>query len=295
MKQMRLIFTPFTRTAKLQKHLCTILKMFSEAGYETTVYFTQSKGDGARYAKETAAESDLLVCCGGDGTLNEVAGGLLEVDPAVCPKLGYIPAGTCNDFASSLEIPLDAVAAAKRILKGKSTPLDIGSFHGRQFMYVASFGAFTEASYSTPQAMKNTLGHFAYVLKGVTSIKDIKPYHAKFEVNGKTYEDDYIFASVSNSTSIAGIVKLDRALVDLSDGLFEVALVKNPKNLSGLMDIAKAVLEKNLNSEYITLLHAASVTFSSDEDIPWTLDGEFDPGAGKVEILNRHHALRFAI
>lgn len=295
MKKLRLIVNPFTGTAKLQKHMCDILKLFSEAGYETTVYFTRSKGDGARYARENAMESDLIVCCGGDGTLNEVAGGLLEVEKGVCPPLGYIPAGTCNDFASSLEIPLDAVAAAGRILKGRSVPLDIGSFNGRQFMYVASFGAFTEASYSTPQAMKNTLGHLAYVLEGITSIGDIKPYRARFEVNGKVYEDEYIFASVSNSTSIAGIVKLDRALVDLSDGLFELALVKNPKNLAGLADIAKAVLSKNLQSDYITLLHAPTVKFSSAEEIPWTLDGEFDPGAKEITISNRRHALCFAI
>lgn len=295
MKKMRLIVNPFTGTAKLQRHMCDILKLFSKAGYETTIYFTQERGDGARYAKETAAESDLIVCCGGDGTLNEVAGGLLEVDKSVCPPLGYIPAGTCNDFAASLEIPLDALAAAKRILQGRTMPLDIGSFHGRQFMYIASFGAFTEASYSTPQAFKNSLGHFAYVLQGINSIKDIKPYHACFEVNGKRYEDDYIFASISNSTSIAGIVKLDRTLVNLSDGLFEIALVKNPKSLAELMDIAKAVLERHLASSHITLLHASSVTFSSEEDVPWTLDGEYDPGGHKIEIINRCRALRFAV
>jgi len=295
MKTLRMIINPFTGTAKLQKPMCRILKLFNMAGYETVVYFTRSKGDARRYAALYGKETDLLVVCGGDGTLNETVSGLLQLEKGERPPIGYIPAGTCNDVASSLGLSMDAYRAAEKIVSGKPSPLDVGDFAGRQFLYVASFGAFTEASYSTPQKMKNTLGHFAYVLSGVNSLKAVKPYHAAFESQHGRREDEYIFCSISNSTSIAGIVKLDKKLVNLADGVFEVTLVRNPQNLNQLMDIARAVLDHSLKSEFIEMFHTDHITFSSGEEIHWTLDGEHDPGGAQIEINNIHHAVEVIV
>ena len=295
MKTVRVIINPHTGTAKREKRMYEALRVLGSAGYETIVYFTRAKGDAEEYAKKYASKSDLLICSGGDGTLNEVASGLEAIDPGKRAPLGYLPAGTCNDIASSLSIPRDPVMAVRKILKGKSRKIDVGSFNGRKFLYVASFGAFTEASYSTPQAMKNALGHLAYVLEGVSSIGDLKTRRASFRIGGKTYEDDWIFASVSNSRSIAGIVKLEESLVDLSDGLFEIALVRAPKNLAEFLGIANAVRTGTLSCDAIRLLHAPSLTFSSKEEIPWTLDGEFDAGGGEIEIVNHRGALTLVL
>ena len=291
MKIARVIINPHTGTVRHEKRMYEALKLLSDTGYETVVHFTRAKGDAEKYAKKYSARTDLMICAGGDGTLNEVASGLEELEEEKRAPLGYLPAGTCNDVASSLGIPLDPVKAVKKILSGTERKIDVGSFNGRRFLYVASFGAFTEASYSTPQAAKNALGHFAYVLEGIRSVNDIRTFRASFRIGGENYEDDWIFASVSNSKSIAGIVKLEESLVDLSDGLFEVALVRAPKNLQELLGIVRAVKNRTLKCGAIRLLHAPELTFSSGEKIPWTLDGEYDAGAEKVEIVNRRGAL----
>lgn len=291
MKTARVIINPHTRTVKREKRMYEALRLLSDAGYETVVHFTRSKGDAERYAKRYAARTDLMICSGGDGTLNEVVSGLEKVEEGKRAPLGYIPAGSCNDIATSLAIPLDPVKSMEMILSGKERKIDVGSFNGRQFLYIASFGAFTEASYSTPQAAKNTLGHLAYVLEGIGSIGEIKPYRAAFDLGSETVEDDWIFASVSNSRSIAGIVKLEEGLVDLSDGLFEVALIRTPKNIQEFMGIVNAVRTKTLQCEAIRLYHVPKVVFTSNESISWTLDGEFDAGAERIVIENRRGAL----
>ena len=295
MKTARIIINPHTGTVKREKRMYEAFRLLSDAGYQTVVYFTRAKGDAERYAKRWSARTDLLICSGGDGTLNEVVGGLDQVEEGKRAPLGYIPAGTCNDIASSLALPLDPVKAMERILAGKERKIDVGSFNGRQFLYIASFGAFTEASYSTPQTAKNALGHLAYVLEGIGSVGEIKPYRAAFDVGGEVIEDDWIFASVSNSRSIAGIVKLEESLVDLSDGLFEVTLIRTPKNLQEFLGIVNAIRSKTLKCEAIRLFHVPKVVFSSERDISWTLDGEFDPGGKRIEIENRPGALTLVL
>ncbi|MBQ2749533.1 MAG: YegS/Rv2252/BmrU family lipid kinase [Clostridia bacterium] len=295
MKKLRLIINPYTGTMKIQRQLCQVLELFSSARYETIIYFTQCKGDGTVYTREHAEDSDLVVCCGGDGTLNEVVSGILDLPADKRPPVGYIPAGTCNDFASSLGIPTDVMKAADRAVRGKPTRLDVGRFGNRLFLYIASCGAFTEASYNTPQAAKNSMGHLAYVLQGIGSIKDIKPFRASFRVGDKIYEDDYVFCSVSNSTSIAGIVKLDETLVNLSDGLFEITLVKTPKNIPEILSIVNAIKDKNLNSPMIQLIHAPSAEFSGEGMIAWTIDGEYEPGGQGICIENLPGAMEIML
>ena len=180
-------------------------------------------------------------------------------------------------------------------MTGETIPLDIGSFNGRKFSYVASFGAFTQASYATPQSVKNMLGHLAYILEGVTSMTSIKPEHMIIETEDNVYEDDYIFGAVSNSTSLAGILTLDPEYVDMGDGLFELLLVKSPKNLIDLTEIVHMLTTQNYDSGMLTFVNSDRFRVHASEDTPWSLDGEYQEGASEIFIENLHNAINLAI
>lgn len=215
--------------------------------------------------------------------------GLLENDKKV--PIGYIPAGSTNDFASSLGLSSDIMKAAQDIVKGEAISLDIGSFNGRKFSYVASFGAFTQTSYSTPQSVKNMLGHLAYILEGVTSLTSIKPQHLKIEAGGAVYEGDYIFGAVSNSTSLAGILTLNPRYVDMGDGLFELLLVNMPKNLIELTETIYVLSTQKYESDKLTFINSGEFKVWASEDMAWSLDGEYQQGCGEIVISNLHHAI----
>ena len=207
MKKMLFILNPCAGTKKANRFLADILDAFNRAGYQTQVYVTAGNKDATHAVKQFAPGMDLVVCCGGDGTFNETVAGLLETGLSI--PVGYIPAGSTNDFASSLKLPLHPLDAARVIIEGTPQPLDIGSFNGRYFSYVASFGAFTKASYTTPQSVKNALGHTAYVLEGIKEIASIRKMPVRLELDGEVVEDDYIFGAICNSTSVGGILTLD--------------------------------------------------------------------------------------
>ena len=259
----------------------------------TTILTTTERGDGTVYASRYAGEFDLITCIGGDGTFNEVVAGLLDSGERV--PVGYIPAGSTNDFANSLKLSTNILKATEDIVKGRLKTLDIGSFNGRKFSYVASFGAFTQTSYSTPQSVKNMLGHLAYILEGATSLTSIKPQHLKIEANGMPYEDDYIFGAISNSTSLAGILTLDPQYVDMNDGLFELLLVRSPKNPIELAEIVYMLTTQNYESNKITFVNADSFTIYADENMDWSLDGEYQEGCERIEIENLHNAIDIVV
>lgn len=288
-KRNLVIINPCSGKKRANKYLTDIVEIFTEAGYMTTVLTTTKQGDGTLYAAKYGEDFDLITCIGGDGTFNEVAAGLLENDKRV--PVGYIPAGSTNDFASSLKLSSSITEAAKDIVDGKATPLDIGSFNGRKFSYVASFGAFTQASYQTPQNIKNMLGHLAYILEGVTSLTSIRPEHMKIEADGVVYEDDYIFGAVSNSTSLAGILTLNPEYVDMSDGFFELLLVKSPKNLIDLTRIINMLTAQNYEGDMLTFINAKEFIIHANDTMPWSLDGEYQEGCDEIHIENLHHAV----
>lgn len=288
---MLLIANPKAGLKKIRRALPGIKRFFESSGYEVEVYETSGRGDGTEAAKRLSSGRDLVVCAGGDGTLNEVIAGLMALEER--PPLGYIPAGSTNDFASSLGLPLEFKKAANYIICGQPREIDIGSLNGRYFSYVASFGAFTEVSYSASQPLKNSLGHLAYVLEGVKELGNIRPRHMKIEVDGKEYEDDYLFGAVSNSTSLGGVLKLNSGIVDFSDGLFEIMLIKNPKNAVELSKIVLSLQTKKYDEEVITFLQASSAVFYSDENTPWSLDGEYFEGGSILSIENISKAIRF--
>ncbi|MFR9192331.1 MAG: diacylglycerol/lipid kinase family protein [Anaerovoracaceae bacterium] len=292
-KKNLIIMNPFSGKREANKYLTDIIDIFTKGGYMTTILTTTERGDGTVYASRYAGEFDLITCIGGDGTFNEVVAGLLDGGERV--PVGYIPAGSTNDFANSLKLSTNILKATEDIVKGRLKTLDIGSFNGRKFSYVASFGAFTQTSYSTPQSVKNMLGHLAYILEGATSLTSIKPQHLKIEANWMPYEDDYIFGAISNSTSLAGILTLDPQYVDMNDGLFELLLVRSPKNPIELAEIVYMLTTQNYESNKITFVNADSFTIYADENMDWSLDGEYQEGCERIEIENLHNAIDIVV
>jgi len=290
MKKMLFILNPCAGMRKANKILPDIIAAFNRADYDVSVYITAAPGEARQQTASRAAQLDLIVCCGGDGTFNETVAGLL--DSGADTPIGYIPAGSTNDFAGSLGLPTNPLEAAKAIIGGTPTCYDVGSFGGRVFTYVASFGAFTRASYATPQSVKNALGHTAYVLSGISELSQIKDIHAKFQLEDEVLEGDYLFGAICNSTSIGGIAKLDPSQVDMSDGVFELLLVRAPKDLAEIAECINAVQKQQYNCGMITFRTVSRLTVTTEDGTNWTLDGEMEPARDAVEIQNLHHAIR---
>lgn len=282
---------PCAGTKKANKYLTDILVLFGKYGYNNTVYLTEAAGDAKSYAKEHAQNFDLIVAIGGDGTFNEVVSGVLKSGADV--EIGYIPAGSTNDFANSLKLSKNPLKAASDIMEGTAHRIDIGSFNGRKFSYVASFGAFTEISYKTPQNVKNTLGYLAYALEGIKDIAKLKSKHLRFVADGVEVEDDFIFGAICNSTSVGGVINLDPQIVDLSDGLFELLLIRLPKDLFELNEIVIALSSKKYKTKMITFISAKNVVIETEEDINWTLDGEYAYGEKIINVENLNKAIKF--
>ena len=293
-KRLLLIVNPFSGKTKIRSELLKVIEIFSNADYCVTVYPTKCRGDATAYVKRLKKGAfDLIVICGGDGTLNEVITGFMQNDIA-CP-LGYIPSGTLNEWSSGLGISKNIAQAATDITNGQEITLDIGRFSDRYFSYTASFGAFTSASYSAPQDVKNVLGQAAYFFEGIKSLGAIKPIHLKFIYDGKEIEGDYLFGAVSNSMSVGGIVKFDEATVKLNDGLFEVLLIKNPDNILKLQPLIDGILRQELNREGMEFFRTDKITVCGSADVDWTLDGEYAKGSEQIEIANIHNAIKFIV
>ena len=293
-KNLLFIMNPKSGLMQAPKYMAEIIERFSGAGYLTQVLMTTGSGDAKDFAAEYGGEADIVVVSGGDGTLNEVIDGLLSGGHKT--PIGYIPAGSTNDFANSIGLPKSILACADRIINGTPQNIDIGCFNGRYFSYVASFGAFTSTTYSVPQNIKNILGHSAYVMAGVKELAHIKSIHARIILEKGTpdeqmHEGDYVLGGVCNSRSIGGIVNLDKLDVDMNDGLMEVILIRMPKDLIELSDITGGILSGTFNSHQIEKYSAHNVTFEIDKNVHWTLDGEYEKGSGICEIRTIESAI----
>ena len=281
-KKQMLIINPNAGKGAYAVGLAETLHLLSKNGYTVTTYFTSKPRDAVNLASKHAKEYDIVSCIGGDGTLSEVLEGLMQTDNP--PPVGYFPLGTANDVATTLNLPKnDLIAAAKRIIKGKPHPFDVGAFgENEYFAYIAAFGAFTEVSYSTPQDQKKTLGHLAYVLQGAASLPKIEAYHTKVEFDDGVIEANLVYGSMSNSTSVAGIVKLREEMVSLGDGISELVLVKDPGSVEGFGEIVASVLSRRFDSDKLIILHTKEAKFTFDKPVAWTRDGE---DGGKHETL----------
>lgn len=293
-KKLLLIVNPKSGREKMKTQLLKVTEIFSAGGFEITVYPTKARGDGTiRAAAIKQGEYDRVVVCGGDGTLNEVITGLMQ--SGIKCTLGYIPSGTLNEWSSGLNIARSIPEAAKDIVHGEIIELDIGKFGDKYFSYTASFGAFTEASYSAPQDVKNVLGQAAYFFEGIKSLGNIKPIHLKFTADEKEIEGEFLFGAISNSMSVGGIVKFNEATVKLNDGFFEVVLIKKPENIAEFQSIIDGIIRQDLDRKGIEFFHTKSIIVSGGPDVSWTLDGEFAEGKEEIKIENIHSAIKLIV
>lgn len=293
MKKLLFVFNPNAGKSTIKDSLCDIIDIFTKGGYEVTAYPTQAKLDGYRKIMEDAGQYDLVVTSGGDGTMSESIKGIMNSGSNI--PIGYIPAGTVNDFASSMDIPKDTAKAAQHVVNGVPFAYDVGSFNGDYFCYVAAFGAFTDVSYETPQATKNIFGHLAYLMEGVKRIKSLEAYDITVEHDGEVYRDDFIVGLISNTVSIAGLSNLVAKGVVFDDGLFEVTLIKTPNSPLELNGILNCILMKNLDPKYFYTFKTSHVRFTSDQEIKWTLDGESGGSYTVADIENIRQAVKIIV
>ena len=284
-KKLLFIVNPRAGRNKSRAPLFDAAAIYSEAGYLVSIRVTHRRGDATRLVQSEGADYDLIVCHGGDGTLNETVNGLMRLPAASRPQVSYLPGGSTNDFAASLNISGEPAVAAQSAMRFRPRSLDVGRFDDRFFVYVASFGAFTKASYSVPQDIKNVFGHFAYVLEGVRDLDTLRPYRMRLTADGEVFDGEYLFGAISNSTSIAGMMRLSPEDVGFNDGVFELLLVPVPKSAEQLQRLARALMYRQFEEGGgLFFRHVSHVVAETAENIPWTLDGEFCPGAPRVDI-----------
>lgn len=294
-KKLLFIYNPCSGTGKVKNWLVDIIILLSKADYEVTVYPTQYAKDATHRIEQGVSDFDLLVCSGGDGTLDEVVNGIIK--SGVKTPLGYIPAGTVNDFARSLNISTDIITATNNIISGEDFKCDVGSFNNQYFTYVAAFGLFTSVPFTTEQTLKNTLGKLAYFLEGVKQITELPSYRLRIEGDTFTVTDEYLFGMVTNSSSVAGIKTKLLNTSEFDDGLFEVTLVKMPKTLAEMNEIAKVLLTGDTTGTFgvIQTFKTSNLKITSDNEISWTLDGEAGGIHKEVNILNHKQVLTLRI
>lgn len=292
-KCMLFIYNPKAGKAQIKSNLLDIIDTFVKAGYEVTAYPTQGQGDAVRAVRERREGYDIVVCSGGDGTLDEVVTGMMQCKEKL--PIGYVPAGSTNDFANSLGIPRSMVKAADAVVNGRNFACDIGAFNDDIFIYVAAFGLFTDVSYETRQDIKNMLGHTAYLLEGVKRLSSIKSYWMKISYDDVCLEGEYIYGMITNSNSVGGFKGITGKDVELNDGLFEVTLIKKPANLLEMNNIISALVDRRVHSDAFRSFKTSRITIESDQEVAWTLDGEFGGSHYKAVIENRNGALEIRI
>lgn len=292
-KKMLFVFNPHAGKAKIKPKLSDIIDEFVKNGYWVTSYTTQCVADAKDKVSKYAADYDMVVCSGGDGTLNEVVNGVLEAGVDI--PIGYIPAGSTNDYGRSLGIPRDMVQAAKVAVNGVDFHSDLGMFNGKSFVYVAAFGVFTDVSYQTSQHLKNVLGHTAYLLNGVKSIAGMKAYPMKVDIDGEILEEKFILGMITNTISVGGFKNITGKEVLLDDGLFEVLFIREPKNPIELQEMLTDLMLENFTSKCVYRYKANKVIIQSEGEVPWTLDGEYGGDCQDVEIHNVMRAFTIKI
>ena len=285
-KKLMLIVNPAAGRGGYKVNFAEALHTLDLGGYRTTLFFTSGRGEATEFAARHAANFDTVACIGGDGTLSEVLAGLMQLDSP--PPVGYMPMGTANDVATTLGLPKnDTLAAARRLLSGTPHPFDVGGFGDDQyFAYIAAFGAFTEVSYATPQDQKKVLGHLAYVLQGMQTLGRIESIHTRVDYDGGSFEGDLLYGSLSNSTSVAGIVRLPEEMVSLGDGVSELVLVKDPGSVAAFAELVNSVLSERFDSDKLLILHTKKARFRFDKPVAWTRDGEAGGEVTDITLCN---------
>lgn len=284
LKRMMLIINPVSGKRTSLRFLPDIIGIFNNGGYAVSVFPTGKRGDATDLAEQYSADFDIVVCIGGDGTLNETITGLVRSKSG--KPLGYIPSGSTNDFAACHGIPSDMLRAAMNIVSGSAEKIDIGQFQSRYFCYVAAFGAFSWLSYTTPQNLKNVLGHSAYIIDAVKDLPKVKSHRLKLTSADSVCEGDFIFGAICNSTSVAGTLTLPESIVDTGDGIFEVLLVRKPKTIIDFQGIVADILTHDYSSPFLEFIRGSSFTIEASPRLDWSLDGERGEGSADITVKN---------
>ena len=288
-KKLLFVYNPKAGKEKIRGNLADVLEIFAREDYELTVVPTRRKDEAREVVRDRGEGYDLVVCSGGDGTLDEAVTGMIQ--SGIRTPLGYIPAGSTNDFGESLGLSKNMVQAAETAVTGKDFLCDMGQFNEDVFVYIAAFGLFTDVSYETDQAMKNVLGHMAYILEGMKRLSNVKSFPLKVTHDGEVIEDEFIFGMITNSRSVGGFKNITGKNVELDDGLFEVTLIKMPTNPVELSNIMGALLNRDIDSELMYCFRARELTVESPEPIAWTLDGENGGAHERAVIKNLHQSV----
>lgn len=294
-KRLLFIANPRSGKGQIKEHLADILDIMIKAGYQVSVHITQAGGDATDQTIAQAENFDRIVCSGGDGTLDEVVTGMMKLEPSQRKPIGYIPAGSTNDFGNSLGIDKNMLNAARMSVSDNLFPCDIGRFNSDSFVYVAAFGLFTEVSYATPQDMKNILGHAAYIIEGAKQLRDIPSFRMQVEYDGNVIYDEFIYGMITNSKSVGGFQGIIRGDIGLNDGVFEVTLIKMPRNPIELNEILGFMTGIIPDSDMVYSFQTEEIKFLSTDVVPWTLDGEFGGKHDVVVIKDESHAVEIAI
>lgn len=292
-QKMLFVYNPRAGKAQIRSNLLDIIDIFVKAGYEVTAYPTQAPGDAVKAVKKRSKGYGIVVCCGGDGTLDEVVNGMMQCEEKL--PIGYIPAGSTNDFANSLKIPKNMIKAADVVVTGTDYACDIGRFNQESFIYVAAFGLFTDVSYETKQDIKNVLGHAAYLLEGVRRLPSVRTYTLRITCNGEVSEGEFLYGMVTNSYSVGGFRGITGQDILLDDGLFEVTLIRKPSNPLDLNNIIMALVDKRVKSEHIRTYKTSELIVESEQPLSWALDGERGGEHCRAVISNERRALQIRI
>lgn len=289
-----LIVNPKAGKLKTKRQLFDVTDALSSGGHETTVYTTTCRGDATRFARELSEPYDAVICRGGDGTLNEVITGIMALEPEKRPPIGFIPSGSTNDFAKSLNISSNSKKSVKQAMMGEAIYHDIGRLNKEKyFNYICCFGAFTELAYKTSQAAKNLIGNAAYFSQFFKALSRLEHNHIKVTIDDdEVIEDDIVYGAVCNTRSIAGVLSFDPEVAKLNDGYFEVLLVKFPKNVNVFNKTSKCLLTKDYNEDYVYFRQASKVMFEFEREVPWTTDGEFGGKGSEALVENIHNAVK---
>ncbi len=292
-RRLYFIYNPHAGKEHIRGRLYGIIQAMADADYEITIYPTKGYLDARDKIMALPEGYDLVVCSGGDGTLDEVVSGMMHREKKL--PIGYIPAGTCNDFARSLRIPGDMAKAARIAVRGERFGCDVGSFNDRNFVYIAAFGIFTDVSYSTRQEIKNALGHMAYLLEGMKRLNNVKSYPMKVTSEEQSFEGEFLFGMVTNSKSVGGFKSIIGKNVLFDDGVYEMTFIRKPNNPIEIQEILAALLVERIDSKYMYSFRSSRVTVEAREPVPWTLDGEFGGEHTSVEICNNQRAVDIVI
>ena len=296
-KSLLLIINPVAGKRNATDYQPEIVEKFQEAGYEVQVRYTEKDKNAYYITKNYGKDCDVIVCCGGDGTLKETVCGIMELK--LTAKLGYIPCGTTNDFAHSLHIPTELDDAIETILDGHTKAIDIGDFNGKeQFIYVSCFGNFCDVSYKAEQSLKNKVGRGAYYWETAKEVTKIKGFKAKVECDdGEVIEGKFFYGGVSNSYSVAGFPVLKKAGVEFDDGLHELALIRMPKNPAQLVSILNAmfITRDVVSNEYLVVKRGKNFKFYFDDKVNWVLDGENGGFHDFVEVKTCENAIEIFV